>query len=63
MKPINWNFLFDNYKGKWVALKGDERIVVASGNDAKVVYEEAVKKGVKIPTLFKVPTSSVLFVG
>ncbi len=63
MKPINWKLLFDHYKGKWVALKSDEKTVVASGGNAKVVYEKAIKKGVKIPTLLKVPTASVPFVG
>lgn len=63
MRPINWKLLFGNYKGKWVALKSDEKTVIAFGNNAKVVYEKAIKTGVKIPTLLKVPTASIPFVG
>lgn len=63
MKTINWTPIFEKYPGKWVALKSDKVTVVASGNDAKIVYDRAIKSGVKIPTLFKVPTVSVPFVG
>jgi len=60
---IDFKNLIKNYKGKWVALETKEKKVVASGANAKKVYNEAIKKGVKVPTLFKVPTKSVAFVG
>ena len=63
MKPIDWKLLLDHYKGKWVALKSDDKSVIAFGKNGKLVYEQAIKKGEKVPTLLKVPTASVPFVG
>jgi len=63
MKPINWNQLFDSYKGKWVALEQNKKTVVSSGKNAKTVFEKAKKKGVKVPTLVKVPTKMIPFAG
>ncbi|OGM30141.1 hypothetical protein A2630_02900 [Candidatus Woesebacteria bacterium RIFCSPHIGHO2_01_FULL_44_10] len=63
MALINWTELSKKYKGLWVALKSDEKTVVASGKNAVKVYDEARKKGVKIPILYKVPTVSGIFVG
>ena len=63
MKQINWTDLSKNYKGLWVALKEDEKTVVSSGKNAKKVYDEALKKGVEIPILYKVPSETGLYVG
>ena len=63
MKPINWTHLMENYKGLWVALEQEEKTVVSSGKNAKKVFEEAKKKGTKLPTLVKVPTKSLIYVG
>ncbi len=63
MQPINWTPIFEKYAGKWVALKGDEETVVASGENAKTVFEKAKKSGVKIPILLKVPTESLPYIG
>lgn len=63
MKLINWKDLSNNYKGLWVALDEKEKKVVSSGKNAKTVYNQAIKQGVRIPTLFKVPSKQVLFVG
>lgn len=63
MKPINWKDLFENYKGLWVALEQGEKKVVSSGKDAKKVFDDAKNKGVGLPTLVKVPTKSLLYVG
>ena len=51
------------YGGKWVAMKPYTSSVVASGERAKEVYEEAQKKGYKIPTLFKVPVKLTPYIG
>jgi len=48
---------------KWVALKPDTDKVVASGRSANGVYKEAQKRGVAIPTLFKVPTKYIPYIG
>ncbi len=46
------------YKGKYVAIVGDK--VVASGDNAKEVFEEAKKKTGKIPTIAKIPKEEAL---
>lgn len=55
--------LIKKFGGKWVALKPDTEKVVASGKSAKFVYKEAQKKGVTIPTLFRVPKEYVPYIG
>ena len=63
MQKIDWKDLSNNYKGLWVALDDKEKSVISSGKTAKKVYNEARKKGTKIPVLFRVPSKHVLFVG
>lgn len=55
--------LIKKFGGKWVALKPDTELVLASGKSAKKVYKEAQKQGISIPTLFKVPTKYVPYIG
>lgn len=55
--------LIKKFGGKWVALKPDTDQVLSSGKSAQGVYKEAQKKGVKVPTLFKVPTKYVPYIG
>jgi len=55
--------LIKKFGGMWVALKPDTESVLASGKSAQKVYKEAQKKGTKIPTLFKVPTRYVPYIG
>ena len=55
--------LIKKYGGKWVAVKPDTDLVISSGDNAKKVYSEAKKKGVAIPTLFKVPGKYVPNIG
>jgi len=43
-----------------VALAEDETTVIASGTSVKRVYDQAIKQGVSVPILFKVPPSSPL---
>lgn len=46
------------YKGKYVAIVEDK--VVASGDNAKEVFEEAKRKTSKIPTIAKIPKEEAL---
>ncbi len=56
--------VYEQYKGKWVVLAGPQsNKVVVSGRSAKAVYEAAVKKGYKIPTLWRVPTKNMIYIG
>ncbi len=52
---INWTEIYKKYKGKWIALDKDETTVVAAAKDAKKAYDEAKKKGLKVPIMFNVP--------
>ena len=55
--------LIKKFGGKWVALKPDTEQVLSSGSNIKKVYKEAQEKGVDIPTLFKVPSRYVPYIG
>ena len=55
--------LIKNFGGKWVAIKPETELVVSSGKNIKKVFQEAQKKGVKIPTLFKVPSRYIPYIG
>jgi len=60
---IDWTKIYKKYKGLWVALKKDEKTVIASGEKIKEVIEKAKKKGYKEPILFKVPEEIIPYVG
>ncbi|GEM_PF-4237868 len=57
--------LLTKYRGKWVALSSDNKVilnkVILSDYNAKAVYRKAKEKGIEIPTLFKVPKTSIVF--
>lgn len=63
MAAIDWSKNFKKYKGKWVAMKSDQLTVVAAGKTAKEVLQEARKKGLLHPILFKVPTQIIPYIG
>ena len=52
---IDWSQLYKKYKGLWVALKKDERTVVASGATAKEAWERARRDGYENPILNHLP--------
>ncbi len=60
---INWTEIYKKYKGQWVALAEDEKTVVAASKDAKDAYEQAQKKGLKVPIMFNVPLEANGHVG
>ncbi len=55
--------LIKKFGGKWVALRPNTEKVLASGQNVQKVFKEAQKKGIKIPTLFKVPVKYVPYIG
>jgi Family of unknown function (DUF5678) len=63
MAAIDWTELFDKHKGKWVALKDNQRTVIAAGNDLKEVREAAIRKGHPDPIFARVPTELTYLVG
>ncbi len=63
MRNKSYEFYINNdlseYAGKWVAIVDEQ--VVASGDNAKVVLEEALKKFPdRMPLLAKIPKQEVL---
>ncbi len=60
---IDCTKIYKKYKGLWVALKDDEKTVVASGKTAKEAREKAQGKGFDQPILFRVPTKIIPYVG
>lgn len=62
MTTVDWTTIYTTYKGEWVALKDDERTVIAHGTDAMDVWTRATAV-IKKPTLLQVPTELTTFVG
>lgn len=60
---INWTKIYKEYKGKWIALKADEKTVIASGLRAAAVYKRAMNSGYKNPILSYVPVKLVSRIG
>lgn len=60
---IDWTNIFKKYKGLWVALKDDEKTVLASGKTAKSVWDKARKLGYAKPILTKFPSKLTSYVG
>jgi len=55
--------LIKKHGGNWVALNMNSSRVIASGNRAQKVYDEAKKKGSKIPKLYRVPKKYIPYIG
>ena len=60
---IDWTNIYKKYKGLWVALKSDEKTVIASGKTAKETWIKAQKKGAQKPILTHMPAKLVPYVG
>ena len=60
---IDWTKIYKKYKGLWVALKSDEKTVIASGKTAKEAWEIAQKKGHEKPIMFRVPSEILPYMG
>lgn len=60
---IDWSKIQKEYKGRWVALKDDERTVLASGKTAGEAWEHAQEAGYEQPILARVPDKVLTYVG
>jgi len=60
---INWANIYKEHRGEWVALKDDEKTVIASGSSARAVFDLANKKGFTNPILTKMPEELINYVG
>lgn len=63
MVRIDLSKIIKKYRNKWVALTSDNRELVASGSSLNHVLNLSNKKGVKDPSIFKVPNVDNLFIG
>lgn len=63
MPAIDWTKIYKKYKGKWVALRSDEKTVIASGRGAKEAWRKAQEKGFEKPILAKMPRKLIPYVG
>ena len=54
---IDWTKIYQKYKGRWVALKSDEKTVVGVGKTAKAALEQAKITGERLPILHRVPAT------
>lgn len=59
----DFTLIYKKYAGKWIALDKKLLKVISSSNNAKVVYEKAIKLGCDNPTLFKVPEKNIPYFG
>lgn len=60
---IDLTKIYKKYKGLWVALKDDEKTVIASGKTLKEVMEKSKKKGFEKPVLFRMPAKIMPYIG
>ena len=60
---VDWTNIYKKYKGLWVALSDDEKIVLAFGETAGDALENAKSKGYKNPILSKMPEKLITYVG
>lgn len=60
---INLTKVFNKYKGLWVTLDRSLKKVISSNKNAEKAYKEALDKGYKKPTLFKVPQENLPYFG
>lgn len=60
---IDWSKIYKKYRGLWVALKNDEKTVIASGKTAQEAWLKAQGKGFKKPILTRMPEKLVTYVG
>jgi len=59
----NLTKIFEKYRGLWVALDGSLKKVISSDKNAEKAYKQALDKGYKKPTLFKVPQENLPYFG
>lgn len=60
---IDWSKIYKKYRGLWVALKNDEKTVIASGKTAKDAWSKAQERGFKKPILTRMPEKLTTYVG
>ena len=59
----NWEKLYKQYKGQWVALAPDGETVIAHAPTAAEAQKQALKLGQSQPILTKIPQTLSVYVG
>lgn len=59
----NLTAIFKKYKGLWVTMDESHKKVVSADKNIMKAYNGAIKKGHKVPLIFKVPKKNLPFVG
>lgn len=60
---IDWTKIYKKYKGLWVALRSDEKTVLASGKTAKEAWQKARESGYEKPILTRMPRKILPYAG
>lgn len=60
---IDWTKIYKKYNGQWIALKNDEKTIIASGKKVEEVMKKSKEKGFDLPILFRVPIESSAYIG
>lgn len=55
MKATNLPLLSKKYPNQWIAVESSSGRIVGVSKSAKEAYEQAQKKGIKVPLMMKVP--------
>jgi hypothetical protein len=63
MKTIDLTKVYRDYKGKWVALKDDQKTVISSAKTLEEAAQLAEKKGFKNPIFMQIPPKLTYIVG
>lgn len=60
---MNFTNIYKKHKGLWIALDEKLEKVISYNLNAKKAHDEAIEKGYKNPTLFKVPKHNLPYIG
>ncbi|MBI5793508.1 hypothetical protein HZA87_00245 [Candidatus Uhrbacteria bacterium] len=60
---IDWEPIYQQHKGKWVALQQDEVTVIADGDTLQEAYDKAIAQGYRKPIMTRMPEQLIPFVG
>ncbi len=60
---IDWTEIYNNHKGRRVALEDDAQTVVGSGQSAREALDRARANGCEQPILTRMPEETIPFVG
>jgi len=63
MPAIDWTKNFEKYKGLWVAMKEDQKTVVAASETLRETREQAKENGYDDPIFFHVPSEIIPQIG